>query len=321
MAASLRQQDKSNIKDMKQFLTLFAAFLIAALPLSAANVADDPYLANNETKEFNLNGFNGLSVSWVYQVELSQSGRHSVKVEAPDFVMPYLDVAVSGGVLKLGLKDVPRDLRRRIESGNLRVVATVTMPELTSLRMSGASKLNAQGDFSSRKDFDFELSGATNVQGLVIRAADARIEASGAAKFSLNGNFDTMKTRLSGSVNGSLTTNAKEARFELSGAAKLSNKGTFGPTDVRASGAAVLDLDGAANELDIEGSGAAKINTSDAPSRTAKVRLSGAANANIHVNEELSVSLSGACHLRYRAGDRLRILSQNVSRASSLSAY
>lgn len=306
---------------MKRFLSFFAAALIAALPLSAANVADDPYLANTETQEFNLNGFSGLSISWIYQVELSQSARYSVKVEAADFVMPYLDVTVSGGVLKLGLKDVPHDLRRRIESGNLRVVATITMPELTSLRMSGASKLNAQGSFSSRKDFDFDLSGATKVQGLVVRAKEARIEASGAAKFSLTGSFDEMRGRLSGSVNGTMETNAKQVRLELSGAAKISNKGTFGPTEVRASGAAVLDLDGTTSELDIEGSGAAKINTSDAPSRTAKVRLSGAANANIHVNEELSVSLSGASHLRYRAGDRLRILSQSVSRASSLSAY
>ena len=54
---------------MKRFLTLLAAAVIAALPLSAKHVADNPAdAAKQETKEYRLSGFSGLDVSWVYQV-------------------------------------------------------------------------------------------------------------------------------------------------------------------------------------------------------------------------------------------------------------
>jgi hypothetical protein len=73
--------------------------------------------------------------------------------------------------------------------------------------------------------------------------------------------------------------------------------------------------------LDIEASGAAKIQTSDVQARSAKVRLSGAAGAIIDVQEELDATLSGASSLRYRAGDKLRITGQNVSRGASIASF
>ena len=131
---------------MKKIITFLTAAVLAALPLSAVQTSPEP-AAKQETKEFKLSGFHGLDVSWIYQVELTRSARYSVRVEAPDFAMPYLKVKVSDGVLELETEDLPIDIRRRLENNRHQVRVFVSMPELTSLEMSGATKLQASGEF------------------------------------------------------------------------------------------------------------------------------------------------------------------------------
>ncbi len=307
---------------MKKFFTLLAAALIAVLPLSARTASDPELIAKDESKEFALNGFTGLDASWIYQVELVQASRHAVRVEAPDFLMPFVNVEVRGGVLILAVSDLPRDVRRRVENGGRNQVrAFVSMPDLTVLRLSGAAKLTAKGNFSSRKNFEMKLSGATSVQDLSVRASQADINASGAAKFSLEGKFDKISLLGSGSLNATVSADVRTVDLQLSGATKLSLSGKLGDVSLRGSGAANIELAGSIEDLDAECSGAAKLNAGDAPARRVKVAFSGAANGKVDVRDELSVTLSGASRLNYHPGASFRMKNQSVSRASTLSSY
>ncbi|MDY6417287.1 MAG: DUF2807 domain-containing protein [Bacteroidales bacterium] len=307
---------------MSKIYTLLAAALIAVLPLSARTVADPELNAKQETKEYKFNNFTGIDASWIYQVELVQAPRHAVRVDAPDYLMPFVNVDVRGGILVLSVGDLPRDVRRRVENGSRNQVRVyVSMPDLTVLRMSGAAKLTAKGDFSSRKNFEMRLSGATTVQGLSIKASDADIDASGAAKFDLEGKFDRMNVRGSGSLNAIIAADIKTTDLGLSGATKLSLKGKLGDVTLRGSGAANTELIGSIEELSAECSGAAKLSANEAPARRVKILFSGAANGMVEVRDELSVTLSGASKLNYHPGPALRIKNQSVSRASTLASY
>lgn len=307
---------------MSKIYTLLAAALIAVLPLSARTVADPELNAKQETKEYKFNNFTGIDASWIYQVELVQAPRHAVRVDAPDYLMPFVNVDVRGGILVLSVGDLPRDVRRRVENGSRNQVRVyVSMPDLTVLRMSGAAKLTAKGDFSSRKNFEMRLSGATTVQGLSIKASDADIDASGAAKFDLEGKFDKMNVRGSGSLNAIIAADIKTTDLGLSGATKLSLKGKLGDVTLRGSGAANTELIGSIEELSAECSGAAKLSANEAPARRVKILFSGAANGMVEVRDELSVTLSGASKLNYHPGPALRIKNQSVSRASTLVSY
>ena len=307
---------------MSKIYTLLAAALIAVLPLSARTVADPELNAKQETKEYKFNNFTGIDASWIYQVELVQAPRHAVRVDAPDYLMPFVNVDVRGGILVLSVGDLPRDVRRRVENGSRNQVRVyVSMPDLTVLRMSGAAKLTAKGDFSSRKNFEMRLSGATTVQGLSIKASDADIDASGAAKFDLESNFDKMNDRGSGGLNAIIAADIKTTDLGLSGATKLSLKGKLGDVTLRGSGAANTELIGSIEELSAECSGAAKLSANEAPARRVKILFSGAANGMVEVRDELSVTLSGASKLNYHPGPALRIKNQSVSRASTLASY
>lgn len=307
---------------MKKIFTLLMTALLAVLPLAARTASDAEFSAKEETQEYHFNNFTGLDVSWIYQVELTQAPRHGVRVEAPDYLMPFLRIEVRGNRLILGVGELPRDVRRRIESGNRNQVrAYVSMLDITDLSMSGASKLTAKGEFSSRKDFRMTLSGATNVRDLSVKAPAADIEISGAAKAELAGKFDRLNVRGSGSMHGIFTLDAKTVDLNLSGATKLSLKGKYGSLTLRGSGAANTEIVGSMEELDASCSAAAKLSAGQAPVRRATIGFSGAANGMIDVRDELSVNLSGASALSYHGGPALRIKSQTISRASTLSSY
>ncbi len=304
---------------MKRFITILIA-AIAALSLSA-HEANVPAQAQSVTKEYKLSGFSELAVSHTYQVDLTRSDRYSVSVDVPDFLVPYLIVEVRGNCLVLGLNELPRDVRHRLDSGRFRLNASVSMPDLTALRMSGASSLKSQGEFAPRRSFTAALSGACSVNDLVVRTQDMSLQCSGACSFRLSGTFDELEAKASGSSKIRLAANAKEAEIELSGASNVSLDGRVDKLEVQASGASHFNQKGRIGSLVGRASGSSQIYTDEAPATIASVSLSGASRARVDVSDTLGMTLSGASRLEYRAYDRLRIQRKDVSRASSVSSF
>lgn len=304
---------------MKRFITLFIA-AIAALSLSA-HEANVPATAQNVTKEYKLSGFEELAVSHTFHVDLTRSESYFVSVDAPDFLVPYLIVEVRGNCLVLGLNELPRDIRHRLDNSRFRLSATVSMPNLTELKMSGASNLRANGEFAPRRYFSATLSGACTVSDLVVRTQDASFVCSGASNLRASGSFNDVHIKASGSSKATITADAKVADVELSGASHVSLDGRTDKMDVQASGASHYSQKGHIINLVGRASGSSQIYTDDAPATTAAINLSGASRARVDVQDTISMSLSGASRLEYRANDRLRIQHKDVSRASSVSSF
>ena len=299
---------------MKKLLTLFAAALMALLPAAAGN---EPESVKMETKTLQLASFKGLDVSWIYHVELTKASRQNVELEAPDFVMPYLQAKVRENTLVLGVANLPGDVRRKLERGNYEVIARVALPELTDLEMSGASKLVAEGDFQTPR-FEMELSGASGLKGLRMKADQADIECSGASKFQLTGQLKDLEIDLSGASKGTLESDGNKINMDMSGSSKLELTGVFESLKAEISAASHLTAKGALDSFRLYGSGAAKIDLLESPVKEAWVELSGAASARIFVQEKLGVHLSGAAKCQYKSGDRLQITEMDVDRAASL---
>ena len=305
---------------MKRFIAIFIAAFAAALTISA-HEANMPDPAQSVTKEYNLSGFNELAISHTYHVDLTRSDRYSVTLDVPDFLVPYLIVEVRGNCLVLGLNELPRDIRHRLDSGRFRLNASVSMPDLTGLRMSGASNLRTESEFAPRRSFSATLSGACSVEGLTIRTQSASVGCSGACSFRISGSFDRLDVKASGSSKIRLATNAKDAEVMLSGASNVNLDGRIDKLEVQASGASHYSQKGQIGNLVGRASGSSQIYTDEAPTTTASVSLSGASRARVDVSDTLGVTLSGASRLEYRANDRLRFQHKEVSRASSVSSF
>lgn len=144
---------------------------------------------NLETEEYAFTNFTKVEISSAFDFEIKQSGSYSINVTADDNVMDYVQVSKDGQTLKIGLKTVTW-------LGPVTLRASVTMPQLSDLTVSGASH-GTVSDFSSTEDLDITVSGASRVTG-DITAGNVEFDISGASTIQLEGSANDMDASVSG---------------------------------------------------------------------------------------------------------------------------
>jgi hypothetical protein len=205
---------------------------------------------NLETEEYTFANFTKVEISTAFEFEIQQSSSYNISVTADDNVMDYVQVSKVGQTLKIGLGTVtwfgPKTLR-----------ASVTMPQLNGLTVSGASRGDIY-DFSSTEDVDIAVSGASRVNG-DITAGNIDFDISGASTVQLEGSANDMVAGVSGASRlnlGSFPVNNANVSFsgassgtvnlngrldaDLSGASRLSYIGEPTMGTITTSGASTL---------------------------------------------------------------------------------
>ena len=303
----------------KVIALLFALMAFSAVGLNAEEIeAADAVLS----KQYSFKDFQALSISNSFQVNLVQDSKWSVEVEYSDFLEEYLDVNVNGGTLRLGLKQLPRSVQNSRSYKNGPVLrATVHMPHLVKLSLSGASKLWQDGKFtlSDEEIFRMDLSGASVAENIVVDANKARLTMSGASKCnSFEGSFYQLYMNLSGAARSTVEAKAEDWDVVLSGSAHADLRGPECRTlDIESSGASKADVTVASAALQYEGSGSSDLYAMDAPTGKAKIELSGASSARVAVKESIEVEASGASTCRYKAVDGAPLKTKfDISRGS-----
>jgi hypothetical protein len=204
------------------------------------------------TEDFDIRGFSKLEISHAFNVEVIQSSSYEVAVRVDEKLQQHLRIEKRGDTLVIGLKPY--------RSYNLRSVtmeAEVRMPDLRGIDASGASDVRISG-FSSVKDFEVDLSGASYLDG-EITARYVRIEVSGASRVRLQGSAEDLRLNASGASNLDLEDfPVRDADIELSGAseAEVVLNGTL---DIDASGASRLYFGGSPIMGRVDLSGASSI--------------------------------------------------------------
>jgi len=186
---------------------------------------------NLETEEHAFTNFTEVEISTAFEFEIQQSSSYNISVTADDNVMDYVQVSKDGQTLKIRLGTVPP-----LWSATLRV--SVTMPQLSGLTVSGASRGDVY-DFNSTEDMSIKVSGASRVNG-DITAGNVEFDISGASTIQLEGSTNDMVASVSGASRlnlGGFTVNNADVSFsgassgtvnlngrldaDLSGASKL----------------------------------------------------------------------------------------------------
>ena len=205
---------------------------------------------NLETEEYAFTNFTEVEISSAFKFEIEQSSSYNISVTADDNVMEYVQVSQDGQTLKIGLRTVTW-------FGPVTLRASVTMPELRGLTVSGASRGDIY-DFSSTEDLDITVSGASRVNG-DITAGNVEFDISGASTIQLEGTADDMDAGVSGASHLNLEAFiVNNADVNLSGA----SSGTVnldGRLDANLSGASRLWYIGEPTMGDINTSGASTI--------------------------------------------------------------
>lgn len=205
---------------------------------------------NLETEEYAFTNFTRVEISSAFEFEIKQSGSYSINVTADDNVMDYVQVSQDGQTLKIRLGTVP----------SLRLItlrASVTMPQLSGLTVSGASR-GTVSDFSSTEDLDITVSGASRVTG-DITAGNVEFDISGASTIQLEGSANDMVASVSGASRFNLdafTVNNADVNFSGASSGTVNLNGRL---DANLSGASKLWYIGEPTMGDINTSGASTI--------------------------------------------------------------
>jgi len=186
---------------------------------------------NVETEQYAFANFTRVEISSAFEFEIKQSGSYSVNVTADDNVIDYVQVSQDGQTLKIRVGGVPSFRRVTLK-------ASVTMPQLGGLTVSGASR-GTVANFNSTEAVSIAVSGASRVTG-DITAGDIEFDVSGASTVQLEGSAADMVAIISGASRFSLGDfTANNADVNISGA----STGTInldGRLDADVSGASTL---------------------------------------------------------------------------------
>ena len=206
-----------------------------------------------ETREMDFTGFTKVKAGYACQIDLTRATSHFVSITLDDNLFEYLDTKIIGDTLYIGLE--PNRSYR-----NYTHRATVTMPRLLELEISGASR----GDVSGFGSTD-----------------SLRLEASGASTLSI----DDLE--------------AGNTRLIVSGASRATGGIEIADGDFEVSGASTVELEGDADDISLEVSGASTARLADFPVDNANARVSGASTATVNVSGILDIDVSGASTLYY----------------------
>ncbi len=179
-----------------------------------------------KTEDRHLTGFNAVEVGSPYDVTITQGATESVKVEAPEDVMPHITTEVVDGVLKI------YDKRHNFHWDDLfwhhkKILVYVVIKDVNSIVVSGSGDVKFRDGLHADK-MNLHVSGSGDVDGeLEVKNLETSISGSGDVK--LSGHAETSAVRVSGSgdysARGLLTTDT-DVHVSGSGDAKIyaSNK-------------------------------------------------------------------------------------------------
>ena len=230
------------------------ALVIAVLMLAGCAVPFTTQLAPSGpliTKDFDLANFSAVAAGSAFQVEIIQSDLYNVSVTVNENLVDRLDVGVSGNTLRISL-------RPGIGlTGAATLKAKVTMPKLTGLELSGASRATLAG-FDSANSLGAEVSGASTLRG-ELTCGDAQFDVSGASKVQLKGGAQDLNVKASGASTADLSDFAsRNAVVDASGASNVT-VATSGTLIVEASGASTVRYVGEPAKLSTNTSGASTV--------------------------------------------------------------
>jgi hypothetical protein len=232
-----------------------AVLLLAAMLVTAGcgvfNTVTGSGIA--ESRDFDLSGFSGVQGEAAFEIQLSRADSYSVRVTADNNLWDVLDIKISGATLHLGFKS-------GVSAINTTLKASVAMPGLSTVELSGASQATVSG-FSSGSGIKFVLSGASRVDIQDIETGDATFDISGASNVSGSMSFD-------------------QGQFVVSGGGTVNLRGSGTSGTIDASGGSTVDLD----QLTLQ---------------TARATGSGGATIRVNAQNINRADLSGGARLFY----------------------
>ena len=204
------------------------------------------------TENRTASGFNNVDISGAIDVYVRQDSVSSVKVEADDNILEYIQVHSDGSTLEIYTEN-----NIRLKPTN-KIKVYISNPQYKEIQVSGASTIRCENEITSADAIDIGLSGAS----------DGRLEL----------NAPKISVHLTGASNTSIKGKTKDFEGSASGASEIRGFDLLSENaDVDASGASHIEIF-ASVKIDGQSSGASRVNYKG--NAQSSVEKSGASSVN-----------------------------------------
>jgi hypothetical protein len=176
----------------KRTIFLVIVLLLAARVLGGVGgcIGENVIGSGNLTTEtHDLSDFSRIEAHSGFELEVTRADTFSIEITADDNVHEYITVEKAGETLEIRLRGT-----RFYRSVTLR--ATITMPELYYMELTGGSRADITG-FSSAHDLEANLSGGSRLNGDII-SANVEFDLSGGSRVALEGAGEDLTVYASG---------------------------------------------------------------------------------------------------------------------------
>lgn len=207
---------------------------------------------NLQSQTRTVSGFSSIDVSGAIDVYVRQDSATSVKVEADDNILQYVEVNTNGSTLEIYTTE-----RIRIRPSR-KIKVYVTNPIYHSFEASGASNIIGESPITSGETLRIKLTGASDGK-FELDAPKISVELTGASNLTLRGRTKDLDAGASGASGiNSFDLLTENSDVDLSGA---SHAEVFASVSLRGSvsGASSVDYKGNASES-VSKSGASSVN-------------------------------------------------------------
>ena len=231
----------------------FLGVFVAGMALLGCGLVSDEIKGSGVmvTQQIPISDFTRVEAGNSFKITVRQADGFSIVVKSDDNLVEHLNVHKSGDTLMVRLKS-------GISARSATLEAEVSLPELTGIRLSGASAGIIQGTVGA-ESFAANLSGASRLSG-DIQAVRTDVRLSGASSVDLMGSSSSVKLKGSGAsraVLGDFSIGSAEVNLSGASMASLNVKDNIGPASL--SGASRLTYLGDPAIRNFQTSGASSI--------------------------------------------------------------
>lgn len=213
---------------------------------------------NVKTEDRNVSNFKNVDVSGAATVLVSQGDRASVRIEADENLMQYIEVNQEGD--KIIVKERPGF--HLLPANKDRIKVYVTAPVYNSIEASGACDIVTQNKLSNSENLDVRVSGAGNIR-MELEAPRLAAEVSGSGSINLKGETKDVNIELTGAGDAHcFDLKSENAKVEVTGAGSAEVYASV-RLDVEVSGVGSVKYKGNASLGDKEVSGAGSVQKVD----------------------------------------------------------
>jgi hypothetical protein len=244
--------ETSGKKTSNNILAVVIALIVVVAAVAVAGVYFLFATGNSETQTMNYSGFTAVDVGSAFKVTITQSATYSVIITANQKIFDRIEVTQNGNTLKIDVQP------GTTFTGISNLAAQITMPELNSVTLSGATRGTASG-FRSTGPFIANLSGASSLEMTNLEAGNTTVDMSGASTFTAAGSANDFIAVIAGaSTLNTLGLPVNDANVTLTDASKA-QMDVNGRLNADLSGASSLQYSGQATLGSINTSGASSI--------------------------------------------------------------